>query len=101
MSMFGQNIALLREINELNQTEFSEILCIHRASIWQYEKSELLPNAETVMKIADTFHVSMDWLMGRDTTKDIIPNVKTIKEAKRLKRIEELKKELAELEEKE
>lgn len=96
---FSENIAILRERYGLNHTEFTDAAGINRTSFWRYEKGERLPNTEILIKIANTFHVSTDWLLGRDTSKDRqLPDYVCLQERKRLAKIEKLKKELAELE---
>jgi transcriptional regulator with XRE-family HTH domain len=96
---FAENIITLRKQVKVSSNELADILGIDRVSIWRYEKGERLPGAEILIKIADLFHVSTDWLLGRDTSKDgQLPNFTGKREMKRLKKIEKLKKELAKLE---
>lgn len=95
---FSENIALLREHNQLSQAKLAEILETSPQNMSLYEHGRE-PSYDLLIKIADTFHVSVDWLLGRDTSEDIIPvNFTSLREKKRLFKIEKLKKELAELE---
>ena len=95
---FGERLTYLREMYGINRTELAEKISINRISIWKYEKCERLPNADTLIKIANLFYVSIDWLLGRDISEDT-EQPGDFKDLKRRARIEELKKELAELEE--
>ncbi|MCP3773450.1 helix-turn-helix domain-containing protein [Paenibacillus sp. MZ04-78.2] len=68
MVRIGDKIALLREKQALTQEELSSKINISRASLSHYEKNRREPDYETVVKIADFFKVSIDYLLGR--TKD-------------------------------
>ena len=94
----GEKLALLREHHNLTQFELAEQIGVNRQSISQYETVVCMPNTDILVKIADYFHVSTDWLLGRDTSNDIVFDCKSIAKQKRLEKIEKLKKELAELE---
>ncbi|KPV58400.1 XRE family transcriptional regulator [Paenibacillus sp. A3] len=65
MVRIGDKIALLREKNALTQEELSSKINISRASLSHYEKNRREPDYETVVKIADFFKVSIDYLLGR------------------------------------
>jgi transcriptional regulator with XRE-family HTH domain len=49
----------------MSQEELAGKLNITRASLSHYETDRREPDFETLMKIADFFHVSVDYLMGR------------------------------------
>jgi transcriptional regulator with XRE-family HTH domain len=96
---FAENIVFLREHYKLNRTELAEMIGVDRVMTWKYETRRSIPTADTLLKIADAFHVSTDWLLGRDTSKDgQTPDIMGAQERKRLFNIEKFKKELAELE---
>ncbi|AEI45229.1 helix-turn-helix domain-containing protein [Paenibacillus mucilaginosus] len=65
MIRIGDKIALLREKHGLTQEDLSRKLEISRASLSHYEKNRREPDYETIVRIADHFKVSMDYLMGR------------------------------------
>ncbi|KZE78966.1 helix-turn-helix domain-containing protein [Paenibacillus elgii] len=65
MVRIGDKIALLREKHALTQEELSSKINISRASLSHYEKNRREPDYETVVKIADFFKVSIDYLLGR------------------------------------
>ncbi|SCW52031.1 DNA-binding transcriptional regulator, XRE-family HTH domain [Paenibacillus tianmuensis] len=65
MVRIGDKIALLREKQALTQEELSSKINISRASLSHYEKNRREPDYETVVKIADFFKVSIDYLLGR------------------------------------
>jgi transcriptional regulator with XRE-family HTH domain len=61
----GNRIAFLRDQRGLTQEELATSLGISRAALSHYEKNRREPDTETLSKIADLFHVSLDYLAGR------------------------------------
>lgn len=66
MNGYGKRIAELRKKRGLNQVLLSGMLGISRASLSHYETNRREPDFELLTKIADFFHVSLDFLMGRE-----------------------------------
>ncbi|MDF2934652.1 MAG: transcriptional regulator, family [Paenibacillaceae bacterium] len=61
----GDKIALLREKRGLTQEDLANKIGISRASLSHYEKNRREPDYTTITKLADFFHVSVDYLLGR------------------------------------
>jgi Predicted transcriptional regulators len=61
----GARIRELREEKRLTQPELAEKITIKRPSITAYESGNQLPPVDTLMKIANCFNVSLDYLTGR------------------------------------
>lgn len=53
---------------ETNMASLERELNLSKGSISKWAKSS--PNSEGLQKVADYFHVSVDYLLGRDETKD-------------------------------
>lgn len=62
----------LRKQNDLTTTELGKILGCSNQSITHYEHGERKPDPEMLIKIADFFGVSVDYLLGRDNNKNLI-----------------------------
>jgi len=62
---YGERIASLREKLSMTQEDLSNKLGISRASLSHYENNRRAPDYETIVKIANLFHVSIDYLIGR------------------------------------
>ena len=58
-----QRIKSIRIKNNLSQAEFGKRLNMSQARIWQYESGERNPKFITILKIAETFHVSAYWIL--------------------------------------
>lgn len=57
----------LRKVNGYTQWDVAEILNISRSTLSKYEKGILEPNLENLIKLADLYNVSCDYLLCRDT----------------------------------
>src|SRR5690606_16961277 len=70
-------IALLRTSRHYTQDEMSSLLGISRAALSHYEKGRREPDYDTLIKIADLFKVSLDYIMTRtdDPTINLDPEV--------------------------
>jgi transcriptional regulator with XRE-family HTH domain len=59
----------LRKRNKLTQEQLAEAIGVERSSIGKYEgNQDVLPSVDVLITIADYFHVSTDYLLGRDST---------------------------------
>ena len=65
MGSFQNIFKELRIASGMTQTETAEKLGISRSTIGMYETGAREPDFETLEKIADFFHVNMDYLLGR------------------------------------
>jgi transcriptional regulator with XRE-family HTH domain len=59
-----KNLKEIRLQNNLTQKELSEQTKIIRQNISRYENGEVEPNISTLIKLADYFNVSVDYLIG-------------------------------------
>ncbi|RXM79614.1 transcriptional regulator [Clostridium tetani] len=64
MKSIGEIIKELREEEGLNQLELSKILNVHKGSISNWENNKRTPDADMLIKIADFFNCSVDYLLG-------------------------------------
>ena len=64
--MLAKQIRFLRQSMQLNQVELGKRLGVAKQSISNWEKDNIMPSVEMLVKIADFFHVSTDYLLGRD-----------------------------------
>ena len=59
-----ENLKQLRKQSKLTQSELSKKINISRIKISRYENGEVEPNISTLIKLADYFNVSIDFLIG-------------------------------------
>lgn len=62
-----ERLKLLRQENNLLQKDVASALGIGRTTYVKYESGVSEPSIEMILKIADIFHVSTDFLLGHDT----------------------------------
>ena len=63
--MFGKRLAELRAKMGISQYELAQRLHFSRGQIANYEQGTREPDFQTLVKIADFFDVSLDYLLGR------------------------------------
>lgn len=69
--MIGQRIRELRKEHNLTQQQFAALLNLNDSTISLYENEKREPEFHTLVKIADYFNVTVDWLLGRVDNKNI------------------------------
>lgn len=67
---FKQRLSASIKENNLTQQELAKAIGTTRQAISWYVRGDNLPSVDVLMKMADYFNVSMDYLMGRDTDKE-------------------------------
>ncbi len=63
---FPERLKQLRLSLNLTQKDMAELLGITTRGYRNYELGAREPELSTLIKLADRFHVSLDWLVGRD-----------------------------------
>ncbi|MEC2159738.1 helix-turn-helix domain-containing protein [Virgibacillus halodenitrificans] len=63
MKGLGQRLENLRERSDYKQKEISALLGFTTNVYGMYEREERTPSLETLVKLADFFHVSVDYLL--------------------------------------
>ena len=69
MSQFGNRLKKLREGRGMNQTDLANQLQVSSSAIGMYEQGLREPNVERLIRMADFFGVSLDYLMCRTNDK--------------------------------
>lgn len=63
---FGERIKELRNTRKTTQKEMADILGVDRSTYIGYETDKTKPSYEILLKLADYFSVSIDFLTGRE-----------------------------------
>ena len=66
----NQRLKQLRAENNLTQTNLADILGIAKTTLAAYEQGKSEPSNETILKIANHFNVSTDFLLGNSNYKN-------------------------------
>ena len=67
MSKLGDNLKNIREKNKETQKELAKHLFISFQCVSKWEKGETTPDVYTLVKIAQHYNVSLNYLLGIDT----------------------------------
>ena len=62
-----ENLKLLRSAAGISQKTLADSIGVSQQSINKYENHNIEPDIATLSRIADFFHVSIDFLVGRTT----------------------------------
>lgn len=60
----------LREDHDLTQSQLAEIIHQSKSNISKYENGQVEPNIQTIIALADYFHVTTDYLLGVSDVKN-------------------------------
>lgn len=74
--MIYENIRNLREDNDKKQRELAEYLNVSQNTYSQYETGVLSLSPETLIKLADYYNTSIDYLLGRTNEKKPYKRIK-------------------------
>lgn len=70
-----ENLKALREAAAISQKQLAEAIGVSQQSINKYENHNIEPDIETMIRIADYFNTSVDYLIGNSTVRRKIENV--------------------------
>lgn len=68
--MLGNRIKTLREELGLKQDELAKKMSVSPSAIGMYERNLREPNNELILKLADYFNVSTDYLLGKSDVRN-------------------------------
>ena len=67
---FSEKLKNLRKTHKITQEELAKIINVERSSIGKYESANTIPSNDTLIKIAEYFNVSTDYLLGKTNVKN-------------------------------
>ena len=59
----GERIRSLRKARKWSQADLGRLIGVHKVTVGQYESGDRSPSYDVLLKIADTFKVSTDYLL--------------------------------------
>ncbi len=69
--MFSEKLKELRLSLGMNQVEFAKNLNVTKQSVSNWENNNIMPSIDMLVRIAKTFSVSTDYLLGLSATRTI------------------------------
>ncbi|MGM9617453.1 helix-turn-helix domain-containing protein [Butyricicoccus sp.] len=65
---FGVRLKILRKNKHLTQQQLADRLGVAKSVVSYYETGDRFPSYDVLIKIARTFHVTTDYLLGMERT---------------------------------
>lgn len=69
--MVFKNLKSIREDNDIKQKDIAKILNVSQNTYSQYETGVIALTAEILIKLADFYRVSVDYLLDRTTNPEL------------------------------
>lgn len=69
--MLSIRLKELRISHSLTQVDFAQKLSVTKQTVSNWENNNIQPSIDMLVKIADYFNISTDYLLGRETTMQI------------------------------
>lgn len=66
-TVFQERLIALRKREKLSQSKFADAIGVSRSSVRDWETGDKLPGFKILLRIADYFGVTVDYLAGRDS----------------------------------
>lgn len=70
--MLSERLKALRRASNMKQSELADKLSLSQQTISLYEANKRHPDLDTLVRLADEFHVSTDYLLGRTEHRNIL-----------------------------
>ena len=64
MNEFGRRLNFLRERKELSLSQLAEAIGTTKSALSRYENGLMDPKLNTMVKLAEYFNVTLDWIAG-------------------------------------
>lgn len=68
--MISKRLKSLREDKDMSQKDLAGAIGVSPSTIGMYESNKRTPDSEMLNRLADFFHVSVDYLLGRTTIQE-------------------------------
>ena len=65
MRLAGKRLRLLRKKQNKSQQLVADFCGIHQTTLGEYERGVCLPRAAVLVRLADYYNVSLDYILGR------------------------------------
>ena len=66
-----KNLKKLRQEYGISQQKLADIILVSQQSVNKYENKDIEPDIDTLIKIADFFGISLDYLVGRTEIREM------------------------------
>jgi len=71
MAVFSERLKQLRKENHMTQEALGAVIGVSKHSVCIYEKGKNYPEMKNFLVLAEYFHVSLDYLVGRTENREV------------------------------
>ncbi|MBZ4662813.1 MAG: hypothetical protein JG776_495 [Caloramator sp.] len=75
MQTFGDRLKMLRKERGMTGTELGRLLNVSKVAISNWENGNRFPDKDMLLKIAELFNVSVDYLLGKTDVRNQEPSI--------------------------
>ena len=68
---FSEKILMIRNKAGYSQDEMADRFGVSRQTVSKWENGLSYPEIDTIIKISETFHVSIDWLLKKENREQV------------------------------
>jgi transcriptional regulator with XRE-family HTH domain len=72
MQSFGKKLKERREANKISQNELARLIEAHHSAIGKYERDEVRPSIDVVVKMANVLDTTVGYLLGETGDADAL-----------------------------
>ena len=72
MQSFGKKLRERREAKKISQNELAKLIEAHHSAIGKYERDEVRPSIDVVVKIADVLNTTVGYLLGETNDTNVL-----------------------------
>ena len=72
--MLNERIRTLRLAKGISQVDLAVMLNVSKQSVSNWENDNIQPSIDMLIRLADVFNVSTDYLLGRETSRNLDTN---------------------------
>ncbi|MBQ7542892.1 MAG: helix-turn-helix transcriptional regulator [Clostridia bacterium] len=83
-TLFSERITALRKAKGMTQTDLAETLHVSGGTVAMWETGKRTPKAEMLIRIADLFSCTLDYLLGRSDTVNITKSERTEQQCRKI-----------------
>ncbi|WP_430906547.1 helix-turn-helix domain-containing protein [Maribacter sp. 2-571] len=79
MQSFGKKLRERREARKISQNELAKLIEAHHSAIGKYERDEVRPSIDVVVKMADVLDTTVGYLLGETGDADALQDPAMLK----------------------
>ncbi len=93
MQSFGKKLRECREVKKISQNELAKLIEAHHSIIGKYERDEVKPSIDVVVKIANTLNTTVGYLLGETEDNNALQDPKMLKRLNEINNLPNKEKE--------